>query len=121
MTQDAHMPGAWICDQCGFILQKNILHTLDGSVSADGSPLNNPCPNDNVLMRPLTWREANQSLYAALLKAEERLNWLDQHCAFVADYEYNLGPFKRGELRLLADAGISADVATKNRPTTHTA
>lgn len=39
----------------------------------------------------------------------KRLNWLDQHCAFVADSEYALGPYKIGELRKLADAGILTD------------
>jgi hypothetical protein len=33
----------------------------------------------------------------------------DKHCSFVADAEYNLGPFKVGELRKLADAGIAAE------------
>lgn len=53
------MPGAWICDKCHFIQQKNILHAASGNVSADTSPLNNICPNDGQLMRPFTWREAN--------------------------------------------------------------
>jgi hypothetical protein len=39
----------------------------------------------------------------------DRLDWLDRHCAFVADHEYNIGPFKIGELREMADAGIAAD------------
>lgn len=63
MSLDAEMPGAWICDKCGFVLQKNILHALDGNISADTSPLNEICPNDNILMRPYTWREANENLY----------------------------------------------------------
>jgi hypothetical protein len=44
----------------------------------------------------------------------ERLDWLDKHCAFVADHEYNIGPFKVGELRKMADAGISADKANRD-------
>ncbi len=40
-----------------------------------------------------------------------RLDWLDQHCAFVADQEYNIGPFAIGELRQMADAGLAADWA----------
>lgn len=39
----------------------------------------------------------------------ERLDWLDKHCAFVADHEYSIGPFEVGELRKMADAGIAAD------------
>lgn len=59
----AEMPGAWICDKCGFILQKNVLHAGDGAVSADVSPLNELCPNDGKLMRPYTWKEANDAFY----------------------------------------------------------
>ena len=36
-----------------------------------------------------------------------RLDWLDAHCSFVADQEFNIGPFKIGELRKMADAGIA--------------
>src|SRR6476646_7410038 len=101
MSSDAEMPGTWICDQCKFTLQKNILSAGDGSVRADTSPLNEICPNDGQLMRPLTWREANEGFYEQYLLEMRRLNWLDAHCSFVADYEYHLGPFKRGELRKL--------------------
>lgn len=40
-----------------------------------------------------------------------RLDWLDLHCSFVADCEYCLGPFKVGQLRELADAGLGVDNA----------
>jgi hypothetical protein len=39
-----------------------------------------------------------------------RLDWLDYHCSFVADDCFNLGPFKPGELRKLADAGMKVSV-----------
>lgn len=58
---DAPMPGAWVCDFCEFQLQKSVL-TPNG-VFANDSPLNEKCPNDGRLMRPLTWREANESLF----------------------------------------------------------
>ena len=45
----------------------------------------------------------------------ERLNWLDNHCAFVADHEYSIGPFQVGELRKMADAGIAADRVRTSR------
>jgi len=63
LAQAQLMPGAWRCKQCGFTLQKNVLHTMDGTVSADSSPLNEKCPNDGALMAPLTWRETNEDLY----------------------------------------------------------
>lgn len=109
MNSDALMSGVWICDKCSFVLQKNILHAYTGSVTANDEPFNESCPNDGVLMRPLTWREANQTLFDALILERNRLNWLDAHCSFVADFEYNLGPFKVGELRMLADAGLAVD------------
>lgn len=40
---------------------------------------------------------------------QREMEWLDQHCSFVADHPYNFGPFKRGELRMLAQAGIAVD------------
>ena len=41
-----------------------------------------------------------------------RLDWLDYNCSFVADSHFNLGPFKPGQLRELADAGIKASDRT---------
>lgn len=46
----------------------------------------------------------------------ERLDWLDRHCAFVADPEYKIGPYKVGELRLMADEGILTDILTGTPP-----
>ncbi len=45
----------------------------------------------------------------------KRLNWLDLHTAFVADGEYRIGPYKRGELRKMADDGIAIDKSSKTR------
>jgi len=42
-------------------------------------------------------------------KDKERLDWLDQHTAFVADGEYIIGSYKIGELRKMADDGIAID------------
>lgn len=44
-----------------------------------------------------------------LRQLRREMDWLDDHCSFVADHPYRLGPFKRGELRKLAQAGIAAD------------
>lgn len=71
------MPGAWACDKCHFILQKNVLHASDGAVSADMSLLNVVCPNDGQLMRPLTWREANEELYERAVKEIARSRELE--------------------------------------------
>lgn len=110
---DPVMPGAWVCDRCDFQLQLNVLHAGNGAMSADTSPLNQTCPNDGQLMRPLTWREVNRQLFVALVLERRRLHWLDHHCSFVADTEYCLGPFQVGELRQLADAGLAADDAKR--------
>lgn len=103
------MPGAWICDKCGFILQQNYLHSADGQISANESDHVEGCPNDGTAMRGLTWREVNTHLFDRLALEVQRMNWLDAHCSFVAGDKYNLGPFRVGELRKLADAGIAAD------------
>lgn len=46
---------------------------------------------------------------------KERLDWLDQHAAFVADPEYTIGPYKIGELRKMADDGIAIDKKRQNQ------
>lgn len=50
------------------------------------------------------------------LKDKERLDWLDLHTAFVADGEYLIGPYKKGELRKMADDGLAADKANQDQP-----
>lgn len=87
MRNDAEMPGAWICDRCNFVLQKSILFAGDGSVAADTSPLNEVCPNDGQLMRPLTWREVNKQysedndkLRTQLAEANEKCAKAEQAC-----------------------------------------
>lgn len=109
---DPEMPGAFRCPKCNFTLQTNVLSPT--GVFAD-TRLRAPerCPNDNTIMEPLTWRQANEELYQQLVIEMQRLNWLDVHCSFVADSEYCLGPFKIGELRQLADAGIAEDERRK--------
>jgi len=46
---------------------------------------------------------------------ERRLNWLDEHCAFVADPEFAIGPFKVGQLREMADEGMRQSAALVER------
>lgn len=55
-------------------------------------------------------------LEALFKKESERLDWLDQHTSFVADEKYNIGPYKVGGLRAMADDGIEAD--HRQKPTT---
>src|ERR1051325_5773096 len=50
----ATMPGAWVCDKCGFILQNSKLHVADGSLTANTADECNGCPNDGGPMRALT-------------------------------------------------------------------
>lgn len=108
------MPGAYRCPKCKFTLQKNIL--APSGVFADTRIVApERCPNDNTIMEPLTWRQANEEIYATWMLETQRMNWLDAHCSFVADHEYNLGPFKIGELRKLADAGIAEDERRRNQ------
>ena len=69
----------------------------------------------DVITERIKWSKAAVDVIAelthkteALELAELRLDWLDHHTAFVADGEYNIGPYKIGELRKMADAGIAA-------------
>lgn len=70
------MPGAWICDRCGFVLQKNIINGRSGTITANNEPFNEPCPNDGKLMRPLTWREANEGYDKALMELRRQYDEL---------------------------------------------
>jgi hypothetical protein len=116
VNDDPVMPGAFRCPKCPFTLQKNVISTA--GVFAD-MRVDAPerCPNDGQILNPLTWRECNEEIYAEYVLEMRRLNWLDKHCSFVADYDYNLGPFKIGELRKLADAGLAED--ERRNPTPH--
>lgn len=106
------MPGAWRCPRCNFTLQLNVIYV--NGIAADTTIADRACPNDGELMLPLTWREANEEIYAAYVKEVQRMNWLDENCSFVANHEFNLGPFKVGELRKLADAGIAVKPWSKS-------
>lgn len=72
----ATMPGAWICDKCGFIVQKNTLHVADGTVSANVADECEGCPNDGSPLRSLTWREANRGFYEDNLRLRLKLDRL---------------------------------------------
>lgn len=72
--QEPVMPGAWTCEKCGFVLQKNVIVTRAGKIYADPSPLNEVCPNDGTLMKPLTWRKANDDLFSALMDRQTQLD-----------------------------------------------
>lgn len=67
-----HAPGAWHCERCGFVLQKSVLHAVTGAVSANNEPFNEKCPNDGLLMKPLTWKKMSEDNYRAGCKALER-------------------------------------------------
>lgn len=74
MSSDAIMPGAWVCDKCGYILQKNVINTKDGNIYANAESTYEICPNDMNKMRQLTWREVNKTLYDEVIKLREKLS-----------------------------------------------
>jgi len=49
-----NVPGHWICDHCGFVNIRSVIHP--GGISVDPKPPP-PCPNDERPMRPMTWEE----------------------------------------------------------------
>ena len=67
------MPGAWICDKCGFVLQKNNLYVKSGTIGADMRDEVEGCPNDGTVMRGLTWREVNSDYDKMLIEARTKL------------------------------------------------
>lgn len=98
-----------MCPKCKFSLTKSIMSATTGQVGSDNSPLNEICPNDGTFMVPETYKMRCYGLSAVCEQLIDEMSWLDQHCSFVADAKYNLGPFKVGELRKLARAGIEID------------
>lgn len=58
-----------------------------------------------------SWSVIDSNISEGVNTDGKRIDWLDRHCSFVADGEYKIGPYKIGELRQMADAGISADAA----------
>ena len=110
MNTDTQMPGAWTCDKCGLVYQKNLLMAATGDIKADTSPLNERCPNDGVLMRPLTWREVNEDLYQRLMLAEKRLRWIELNWQHL---EQPLGEFlDYVDENIIRDSGNEPTVTT---------
>ena len=66
------MPGAWICDKCGLVLQKNNLYVKSGTIGADTKDEVEGCPNDGTAMRGLTWREVNNDYDKMLIEARTK-------------------------------------------------
>ena len=57
-TKDGmYVPGSWACPICNYHLQSNILYARTGQIGANTQEPE-PCPNDGVTLRPVTWREA---------------------------------------------------------------
>jgi len=85
------------------------MFTRSGTIGANTELFIQRCPNDGTLMVPETYKMRCVGLSKLAEQLLREMTWLDHHCSFVADYEYNVGPFKIGELRLLAQAGLKAD------------
>lgn len=70
-----------------------------------------------ALRRVTQWESATLPIAKVADEEAKRLDWLDRNCRFVANSEYNIGPYKIGQLRQMADAGIAADAAmSKEQP-----
>lgn len=55
-TEDKYVPGTWRCAKCNFFLNQRNLNANDGSVTARDQP-GEPCPNCNVPLWRVTWKE----------------------------------------------------------------
>jgi hypothetical protein len=54
-----YMPASFVCDECGFRLEKRTLIAQTGQVGIKkGGYEPDPCPNDGSAMRRVTWKEA---------------------------------------------------------------
>lgn len=54
---DRYVPGVWRCPACTFQLTRSVLYVKSGTVGADIGPLIQHCPNDEVAMERVTWKE----------------------------------------------------------------
>lgn len=54
-----YTPASFICDKCGFRLEKRTMLAATGEVGVKrgGEECNEPCPNDDEMMRRVTWKE----------------------------------------------------------------
>lgn len=57
LHEAARVPGAWVCNTCGFRLQKMKIRAADMAVGVDNAVVEDICPNDGTSMRALTWKE----------------------------------------------------------------
>ena len=54
-----HMPASFVCDACGFQLEKRTISAQTCQVGIrNGGEDSEPCPNDGKLLRRKTWKEA---------------------------------------------------------------
>ena len=54
-----HMPASFVCDECGFRLEKRTMIAQTGEVGIKkGGEEPDPCPNDGSAMRRVTFEEA---------------------------------------------------------------
>lgn len=67
---DVIVPGALRCPKCDFRLQKITLHLLDGSATANNEP--DRCPNCNVPMWRVSWKDEAQDAYRTAESQMER-------------------------------------------------
>jgi len=111
---EPQMPGAWICPKCKCCVQKSIMHTGDGAITADTSPINQVCPNNCGLMRPLTWREVNEDLSERAMAELKRANELE---AEVARLTRELGEERQGRPaeQPLIDVPLDRQIVLLNR------
>jgi hypothetical protein len=54
-----YTPASFVCDKCGFRLEKRTMIAATGQVGVKrgGEECSDPCPNDNEPMRRVTWKE----------------------------------------------------------------
>ena len=58
-----YSPASFVCDKCGFCLEKRTIVAATGQVGVKvgGEDCPEPCPNDGEAMRRVTWKEMAMS------------------------------------------------------------
>jgi hypothetical protein len=82
------VPGMWMCPQCGFIQQNNVISPR--GVFADSKPELRPCPNDGRDMQAVTWQEYAERTDKAFGKVLDEREALQRALQVIYDLEVDL-------------------------------
>jgi rubrerythrin len=59
------IPGVWVCDKCGFVLETRTMNAFTGNVSVRRVIATEPCPNDGTPLRSFTRDDMDEAIRIA--------------------------------------------------------